>query len=396
MAASAPLASATRLRKPQVSRLMLADFRSYAALDLDIGARIVALTGENGAGKTNVLEALSLFTPGRGLRRADGSDCARLGGPGGFSVSLTLRADEEGGDVLLGFGLDPAGEGGSARRCRIDRAPVGSARDFADHIRIVWLTPAMDGLFNGSPGERRRFLDRLVLTLDAGHGTRTNALDRALRNRNRLLETGAESAWLDAAEHELAELAIAVTAARLETVARLAALIESERDDASVFPWADVALEGELDSLVAAHPALEAEERYRKVLRDNRRRDAAAGRTLIGPQAADLRVVHGPKRAEARQCSTGEQKALLTGLVLAHARLTGAITGIAPLLLLDEIAAHLDPLRRAALFEAAGKLGGQVWMTGADPAAFEALGDAFGGDAAMLYVTPGHISAKQA
>ena len=355
-----------------VRRLRLADFRSYPALDLVVDAQLIALTGENGAGKTNVLEALSMFTPGRGLRRADLGDLARIGGTGRWAASLELETD--GDEVQLGTGIEPA-DGGAARRCRIDRAPVSSARAFADHLRLVWLTPAMDGLFAGPAGERRRFLDRLVLAVDSDHGTRVNALERALRNRNRLLEEGMrDAAWLDAAEYELAGLAVGVSAARLEAVTRLAALIHAQRDEASPFPWAEVSLEGEIEQMLPNMPSLEVEDRYRALLRANRGRDAAAGRTLIGPQASDLAVRHGPKQAEAARCSTGEQKALLVGLVLAHARLVAAMTGMAPLVLLDEIAAHFDPRRRAALYEALARLGGQVWMTGADPSAFEGMG----------------------
>ena len=367
-----PADYAPALRRPMVRRLSLADFRSYAALDLRVEAPLIALTGENGAGKTNVLEALSMFTPGRGLRRADLGDLARIGGAGRWAASLELESD---GDLVqLGTGIEPA-DGGSTRRCRIDRAPVSSARAFADHLRLVWLTPAMDGLFAGPAGERRRFLDRLVLAVDSDHGTRVNALERALRNRNRLLEEGMrDAAWLDAAEQELAGLALAVSAARLETVTRLAALITAQRDEASPFPWAEVSLEGEIEQMLPTMPSLEVEDRYRALLRANRGRDAAAGRTLIGPQASDLAVRHGPKQAEAARCSTGEQKALLVGLVLAHARLVAAMTGMAPLVLLDEIAAHFDPRRRQALYEELGRLGGQVWMTGADPSAFAGMG----------------------
>ncbi len=374
------------LRRPLVRRLALADFRSYALLDIGIDAPLVALTGDNGAGKTNVLEALSLFTPGRGLRRADMGELARIGGTGGWAASIEVEA--QGALMQLGTGLDPR-EGG-ARRCRIERAPVGSARAFADHLRVVWLTPAMDGLFSGPAGERRRFLDRLVLAVDSDHATRVAALEKALRNRNRLLEEGVrDRSWLDAAERELAGIAVAVSTARYETVSHLAALIACERDAASPFPWAEITLQGEIERLIPDLPALEIEDRYRALLAANRGRDAAAGRALIGPQASDLAVLHGPKQAEAARCSTGEQKALLVGLVLAHARLVAAMSGIAPLVLLDEIAAHFDPSRRAALYGALDKLGGQVFMTGADPAAFADVA----GRAQMLSVSPGGITA---
>jgi DNA replication and repair protein RecF len=242
-----------------------------------------------------------------------------------------------------------------------------------------------------SAGERRRFLDRLVLAVDPSHGARVSQLERALRGRNRLLEEGARNPhWLDAIEREAAELAIAVAAARAECLARLKATIAAERDDASPFPWADLALEGDVERLVTQMPALAAEERYRAILRDNRGRDAAAGRTLIGPHVGDLLAWHGPKGAPAAQASTGEQKALLVGLVLAHARLVAEMSGMAPLALLDEVAAHFDPRRRAALFEALERIGGQVFLTGADPAAFAGLQ----GRAQVLEVTPGRVTRR--
>lgn len=376
-------------RKPAVRRLVLADFRSYAALDLDVDGDCVVLTGENGAGKTNVLEALSMFTPGRGLRRADLADCARVGGAGGWAASIEIETPD--GGIQLGTGIDPP-EGllPPQRKYRLERAPVGSARAFCDHLRIVWLTPAMDGLFVGPAGDRRRFLDRLVLAVDAEHGARVSALERALRNRNRLLEEGSsEALWLDAAERELAELAVAVAAARHETVSRLASLIARDKGEESPFPWADIALAGDIEALIAQRPALEIEEYYRRILRDNRARDAAARRTLVGPQASDLVVRHGPKGVAAARSSTGEQKALIVGLVLAHARLVAAMSGIAPLLLLDEIAAHFDAARRTALYTGLSLVGGQIWLTGADPATFAALS----GRAQMFNVLPGRISA---
>ncbi|WP_294538597.1 DNA replication/repair protein RecF [uncultured Rhodoblastus sp.] len=371
----------------KIRRVVLADFRSWAALDLRASSGMAALAGDNGAGKTNLLEALSLFTPGRGLRRADLGEMPRQNGGGGFSVSLEI-AGEAGGLLQLGTGLEMV-EGVGQRRFRLDREPISSARAFADHVRIVWLTPSMDGLFTGPAGERRRFLDRLVLAVDSEHGARVNALERALRNRNRLLEERrGEKIWLDAAEREIAELAVSVASARRETVERLAALIRAGRDDDSPFPWAEIALEGEIDLLVAERPALEAEDAFRALLRGSRARDAAAGRTLIGPQASDLAVLHGPKQCQARRASTGEQKALLVALVLAHARLVAAMSGIEPIVLLDEIAAHFDPLRRRALFDALRALGGQVWMTGADVSLFDDLR----GGADIFAVAGGKIS----
>ncbi len=373
---------------PRVARLVLQDFRTYAALDVAVSRRLVALVGENGAGKTNLLEALSLFMPGRGLRRAELAEMARQGGSGGFAVSIAL--DTAFGEHRLGTGIEASAEGRAGRICRVNGAAAGSAAAFSEYVRVVWLTPDLDALFRGPAGDRRRFLDRLVLAVDAEHGTRVNALERALRSRNRILEEAPDNAlWLDAVEREVAELGIAVAAARRETVERLSALVFATRTDASPFPFATMALEGELDALVATLPAVDAEDRYRAHLRDGRPRDRAAGRTLIGPQASDLLVRHGPKDIPAGSASTGEQKALLIGLVLAHARLVSLMSGMAPLVLLDEVAAHLDPRRRAGLFEALGRLGSQVWMTGADPAVFAELE----GRADILQVEPGRVSA---
>lgn len=374
------------------TRLIARDFRNHADLDLALESRFVALVGENGAGKTNLLEALSLFSPGRGLRRADLAVMARAGGPGGFAVSLTLG--NGGAEHRLGTGYDPPGyDGRAARLCRIDGEGAASPVAFAEFLRIVWLTPDLDGLFRGAAGDRRRFLDRLVLAVDAAHGGRVAALERALRSRNRLLdERPDDRQWLDAIEREVAELGVAVALARRETVERLDRLIGETRDDAQPFPWAGVRLEGDLDDLVAVWPALEAEDRFRAALAQGRRRDKAAGRTLIGPQTTDLVVRHGPKDVPAATASTGEQKALLIGLVLAHARLVQAMSGLSPLILLDEVAAHLDPRRRTGLFEALDALPGQVWMTGADPALFAELGER----ADLVQVAEGRIARSAA
>jgi len=268
---------------------------------------------------------------------------------------------------------------------------VASAAAFADHLRLVWLTPPMDGLFAGPASERRRFLDRLVLAVDASHMSRVNALERSLRSRNRLLEQPSpDPHWLDAVEHETAEVAVAVAAARAETVRRLSTALAVDRDPASPFPWAALALDGPIENAVGTCPASELEDRYRAVLREGRARDAAAGRTLDGPHLTDLLVVHGPKGIAAATASTGEQKALLVGLVLGHAGLVAEMTGITPILLLDEIAAHLDPARRSALYARLARLRAQVWMSGADPAVFDPIAR----EAAWFEVTPGHAGRR--
>jgi DNA replication and repair protein RecF len=381
----------------RICRLTLTNFRSYRAATVMPKASLVALTGPNGAGKTNMLEAISFFSPGRGLRRAQLDEVAFSEGgaepdeaadrPSGFSMapsstlswtpSWAVSAEVEGalGLVTLGTGIEPGASGDApSRKYRIDREPVSSATAFADHLRVVWLIPTMDGLFLGPASERRRFLDRLVLAVDASHGSRVSALERALRSRNRLLENRAPDAhWLDAAEHETAEIAVAVAAARAETVRRLAAALAARREPQFGFPSAAIALDGWMEEMVLTHPAVEVEDRYRAMLRENRARDAAAGRTLAGPHLTDLAVHYREKGIAAGSASTGEQKALLIGLVLAHAALVGDMTGTAPLILLDEVVAHLDPDRRAALFDALDRLGSQVWMTGADPAAFAGI-----------------------
>jgi len=379
--ALSPAASRAAIR-----RLTLTNFRSYRRAELTAGDGPVLLIGPNGAGKTNLLEAISFLTPGRGLRRATLEDVASTDGDGSWAVSA--EADGALGPVQLGTGIDaPGTNGGPSRRCRIDREPVPSATAFADHLRVIWLVPEMDGLFLGPAAERRRFLDRLVLAIDASHGSRVNALERALRSRNRLLEEPAPDArWLDAIEHEVAELGIAVAAARIETVRRLMGQIESSRDPASHFPSATLALEGWLEKELVSRPATEIEERYRGNLRDARPRDRAAGRTLDGPHLSDLAVTFAEKGIPAARASTGERKALLVGVVLSHARLVASMHGAAPLVLLDDVAAFLDADRRAALFEALARLGAQVWITGVDESAFADLDGA-----ERFFVTPGQV-----
>src|ERR1700728_704650 len=353
----------------RVRRLTLTNFRNYHAAALEADAATIVLVGPNGAGKTNLIEAISFFTPGRGLRRATLDEVAFSEGDGSWAVAAELEGAL--GLATLGTGIERPVEDGATtlRRYRIDREPVASATAFADHLRVVWLVPAMDTLFVGAPSERRRFLDRLALAGDAEHGSRGNALERSLRSRNRLLEEPRPDAhWLDAVEHETAELAVAVAGQRVETVRRLDGVLASRKG--SAFPPAEIALDGWMEKLIPGHPAIEIEERYRAVLRDNRARDAAAGRTSDGPHLTDLKVTYAHKGIAAADASTGEQKALLIGLVLAHGRLIAEMTGFSPILLLDEIVAHLDPARRAALHLELAQLGAQSWMTGADPALF--------------------------
>ena len=332
---------------------------------IEPGAGFVLLFGENGAGKTNLLEAVSLLTPGRGLRGAALGEMARQGGNGGFAVAARL------GDVDIGTGTQPAAP--ERRQVRINGAPA-AVNSLGEWLSVLWLTPAMDRLFTGSAGDRRRFLDRLVLALDPTHAHHSTRYDAAMRARTKLLaepET-ADAAWLTALEEAMVEHGTAVAEARARTVAALDERLSAAPEDE--FARAEIALDGWSASDL------------RQALPHNRARDAAAGRATEGPHRQDLVVTHRGKRMPAARCSTGEQKALLLGLVLAHAELVAARRGAAPILLLDEVAAHLDPKRRAALFaRLEGR--GQVWMTGTEAALFEGIGEA-----SRFHVRPGTVA----
>ncbi|WP_299808969.1 DNA replication/repair protein RecF [uncultured Roseibium sp.] len=358
----------TEFRTAQLTRLSLTGFRNYAALTLSLGAKLAALVGPNGAGKTNILEAISFLTAGRGLRRAALADIARMGGDGSWSVAASVLLD--GMETRIGTGL-VAGTAG--RKVRIDGAEVRGSESLLDYMRVLWLVPAMDGLFTGPGSDRRRFLDRLTLAIDPSHGRRVGDFENALRQRNRLLDQGGSDSFLGALEQQVAELGTAVSIARGETVGLLGRMISDQAGEALPFPHASVALEGAFEAETIGLSAADREDVYRRMLRDGRPRDRAAGRTLNGPHLSDLKVLHAAKNMPASQSSTGEQKALLIGLILAHAELTAKLSGMTPVLLLDEVAAHLDPDRREALFVKLDSLGVQVFMTGTDEALFEAL-----------------------
>jgi len=361
-----------------LSRLVVTHFRSYERAALALDGRPVVLTGPNGAGKTNLLEAISLLSPGRGLRgapfpemgyRAPGETDARHG----WAVAATLASD--GDETVIGTGQEPSvGESPRSRVVRVDGETQSSAGVLGDYLRVLWLTPAQDRLFMDGATGRRRFLDRLVMGFDPTHGTRANAFEKALRERNRLLSEDVRDAmWYAAIEEQMAEYGVAMAAARVETIARLKGAIAATAD--SAFPKAVLALEGELEGALAnGTAATDAEDTYRALLEEMRPRDRGAGRTLDGPHRSDLLVRHAPKDMEAKACSTGEQKALLLGLILANTRLLAHTTGSSPLLLLDEVAAHLDADRRAALFDELCEMGVQAWMTGTDAALFSSFG----------------------
>ena len=368
-------AAAQEAVKPalRLRRLLVTDFRSYPRADVSLDGRPVVLAGPNGAGKTNLLEAVSLLTPGRGLRGAAYNELARKTGAGGWAVSAVL--DGPMGESRLGTGIEAAALGSETRTrtVRIDGETQPSSGPLAHYMRQVWLTPAMDRLFVESAGGRRRFLDRLVMGFDPSHGTRVNAYERAMRERNRLLADGRmDNAWLTGLEEQMASHGVAIAAARVETVARLKGAIAVTAEGA--FPKAELALDGMMELKVASGAAVDAEDALIGQLKQGRLRDQGAGRTLEGPHRTDLLVRHGPKDMEAGACSTGEQKALLIGLMLANARLLARQTGAAPILLLDEVAAHLDKDRRAALFDEIVALGTQAFMTGTDRSLFESFG----------------------
>ncbi|MBN7775473.1 DNA replication/repair protein RecF [Nitratireductor aquimarinus] len=355
-----------------VTRLSLTDFRNYHALALDLAPGAVVLTGENGAGKTNLLEAVSFLSPGRGLRRAKFDDVARVGAETGFAIHARLEGPF--GECEIGTGtagMQPGAETG--RRLRINGETARTADAMLEWVRVLWLTPAMDALFTGPAGDRRRFLDRLVLAIDPAHGRRALDYEKAMRARNRLLaEDSRDAGWFDAIETQMAETGVAIAAARAEMVRLLAAMNERLPADGP-FPTAEIALEGTIDAEIGRNAAVDVEEMFRRLLRDHRPRDRAAGRTLEGPHRSELLVRHVPKDMPAARCSTGEQKALLVGLILAHARLTGELSGSAPILLLDEISAHFDPDRRAALFSILEELNCQAFMTGTEASLFSAI-----------------------
>lgn len=359
-----------------IERVTLTDFRNYAGLTLVLDRRPIVLVGPNGAGKTNLMEAVSLLAPGQGLRRSSYADLARSMTS---AWAVAARVHGASGTIDIGTGLTDATSAGDrgGRIVRIDGEPQSGSGALADHVEMLWLTPAIDGLFTGAASERRRFLDRMILCFDPGYRSRAALFERAMRQRNRLLEDGVRDPTRFAGlEQMMAETGVAIAAARAQVLAALAGTIAArlQRNPGSPFPWARLTLAGRLEQELAGGSALEVEDRYLAMLANGRERDRAAGRTLEGPHRTDLLVEHGPKGMAARLCSTGEQKALLVGLVLAHAELIAHQRGgMAPFLLLDEISAHLDESRRAALFEEIVRLGTQAWMTGTDQSAFEAL-----------------------
>jgi DNA replication and repair protein RecF len=369
-----------------VSRLALTDFRNYRDVRLAPDAELVVLTGPNGAGKSNLLEALSFLAPGRGLRAARLSDVDRRTGngaaTGGWAVAATVATGN--GTVRIGTGLDT--ENSERRVVRIDGEPARSQASLAEHLGVVWLTPQMDRLFVDGPGGRRRFLDRLVLALDPAHAARVAAYEQALRERARLLRNGAaDPIWVAALEGIIASQGVAIAAARRDAVKRLDGLCAEAEGP---FPRAQLTVFGVVEAWLDDMPALAAEGRFAAGLAAARRDDAQTGGAAIGPHRSDLSVSLANSGVAAEAASTGEQKALLIAIVMAHVELQRGLCGAAPLLLLDEVAAHLDANRRAALFGALARIGTQVWLTGTDEALFAPMR----GQARFLTVRNGAVA----
>jgi len=394
-AAPRPAASPAAAASSYVARLVVTDFRCYERAELEADRRPVVLTGPNGAGKTNLLEALSFLAPGRGLRQAKlvEVDRRRAGGPAATPAArpwaVAVRIAGPAGESDIGTGRDGEAEerGRERRLLRIDGAPYRSLAALAERLAVLWLTPQMDGLFLDGRSARRRFLDRLVLCFDPGHAGRLNAYDQAGSERMRLLRgegPAAEPGWLDALEQQIAEQGIAVAAARLHLVERLNATLAAA---GGAFPEPALGLAGEVESWLGEMPALAAEERLRGRLAAGRALDGEVGRAHLGPHRSDLLVRFAATGMPAADCSTGEQKALLIAILLGQARLMAAERNRAPLLLLDEVAAHLDDGRRRALFDALLELGVQAWLTGTDRNLFAA----FGGQAQVFAVSDARI-----
>lgn len=350
-----------------VARLTLTDFRNYRHLRLDLRAGAIVFTGENGAGKTNVLEAVSFLSPGRGLRRARLAEVGR----GGAAWAVAATVDGPDGVIEVGTGIEAEPGAPDRRVVRIDGKTVRGTASLAAKCGIGWLTPQMDRLFLDGASARRRFLDRLAYGYDSAHAGRVSAYEKALRERGRLLRDGSGTpAWLAALEETMAGYSVAIAAARRDVVARLSGAMD---DGIDPFPRATLSVEGDVESWLDSMPAVEAEQRLRASWLDSRATDAASGGAATGPHRSDLAVCHVGNGMPAALCSTGEQKALLVAIVLADSRLREARLGRAPVLLLDEVATHLDAPRREALFSALSARRGQTWMTGTDASVFDPL-----------------------
>ncbi len=356
-----------------VEKITLSHYRCYDHFSFALDTRPVVMTGPNGAGKTNLLEAISFLIPGRGLRRARLADVRQQRSLDPWAISVDLKDEGEG--IHIGTGLDPENPDSERRITRINGEKARSQATLAEWVSIVWLTPQMDRLFLDAPQGRRQFLDRLVYGFDAAHAQRLNRYEKALRERSLLLRQGrSDRYWLEGLEHTLVCEGIAITAARREVVGQLMAVLKTYEGP---FPQADISLEGDIEASLREKKVLEVEDQFRVRLAESRDQDRFSPRPLYGPHRSDLDVIFTEKNQKAALCSTGEQKALLLSIVMASAQLLAVRTGAIPLLLLDEVVAHLDEARRSALFDAILRLKIQAWLTGTDPSLFKEMqGDA--------------------
>lgn len=354
-----------------LTQLTLQNFRCYEqARIVSIDTGLVVLCGPNGAGKTNILEAISLLSPGRGIRSVKAIDMQCYDAPNPWGISAKVVTG--GGEVTLGTGLVPE----TGRRIvRINGVDAKSQVALSDYISCLWLTPQMDRLFLEGAGGRRRFLDRLIFTFDAGHSGRVTRYENAMRQRSKLLQDETpDIKWLEALEAQMAETGIAISAARVDFTTRLQGFCDQgDKAEESFFPKARLMVKGTIEELLENTPAVEVEKLFAYQLHQSRTKDALVGGAATGPHKSDLSVTYAAKNIAAAHSSTGEQKALLIGLILSHGRMMAAERGAPPILLMDEIAAHLDEDRRHALFERLQNLGGQVWMTGTDPVLFDSI-----------------------
>lgn len=354
-----------------LTQLTLQNFRCYKSIRLEnLDSGLIVLCGPNGAGKTNILEAVSILSPGRGIRSAKAMDMQSHHHGAPWGVSSIISVDQ--GDVTIGTGLNPEND---RRTIRINGVTAKNQTALSDYLACLWLTPQMDRLFLDGASARRRFLDRLIFTFDAGHSGRVTRYENAMRQRSKLLqEEQAELSWLNSLEAQMAETGIAIAAARLDFASRLQNVCDkTDSTEESYFPRVKMRVSGTIEELLQNSPAVEVEKMFTYQLEQSRPKDAIVGGAATGPHKSDLAVQYASKNMAADQCSTGEQKALLISIVLAHSRLMMAERGAPPILLLDEVAAHLDEDRRYALFERLQNLGGQVWMSGTDPVLFDSI-----------------------
>lgn len=353
-----------------LTQLILQNYRCYQTARLEnIQSGLVVLCGANGAGKTNILEAISLLTPGRGLRSAKAVDMQRHDSPQAWGIHAKI-SDQNGIENQLATGLNPQK---GQRQVRINGADAKSQMALSDYLSCLWLTPQMDRLFLEGASSRRQFLDRMIFAFDPSHSGRVRRYENAMRQRSKLLqEPHPDVVWLSSLESQMAETGIAIAAARLDFVTRLqSACVSADAEEENYFPKAHLTAKGTIENLLQNMPAIEVEKAFTYQLEQSRSQDTIVGGAATGPHKSDMDVIYQSKNMPASQCSTGEQKALLIGLVLAHGRMMMAERGAPPILLLDEIAAHLDEARRMALFERLSALGGQVWMTGTDVVLFQ-------------------------